>query len=208
MDSQFGKVLKFFTILWALTAVGLFIGVFIPPALVLPISIATIIILLIFMFSRTARRMSKWLSSLFALLTGITLYSLLNFYIGALGGGFVLVVFGTTAAIFIIVGFVGYNMKTNLSGLWKILLIGLIGIIIFSIISIFVGFSDIVMVIASAFGVILFVGYTLYDMNQIRHQTIHDEDVPLVALNLYLDFINLFRELLSLVYHLKNILDR
>lgn len=208
MDSQFGKVLRFFTILWALTAVGLFIGVFIPPALVLPISIATIIILIIFMFSRTARRMSKWLSSLFALLTGITLYSLLNFYIGALGGGLVLVIFGTTAAIFIIVGFVGYNMKTNLSGLWKILLIGLIGVIIFSIISIFVGFSDIVMVIASAFGVILFVGYTLYDMNQIRHQTITDEDVPLVALNLYLDFINLFRELLSLVYYLKNIFDR
>lgn len=208
MDSQFGKVLRFFTILWALTAVGLFIGVFIPPALVLPISIATIIILIIFMFSRTARRMSKWLSSLFALLTGITLYSLLNFYIGALGGGLVLVIFGTTAAIFIIIGFIGYNMKTNLSGLWKILLIGLIGVIIFSIISIFVGFSDIVMVIASAFGVILFVGYTLYDMNQIRHQTITDEDVPLVALNLYLDFINLFRELLSLVYYLKNIFDR
>ena len=58
MDSQFGKVLRFFTILWALTAVGLFIGIFIPPALVWPISIATIISLIIFMFSRTARRMS------------------------------------------------------------------------------------------------------------------------------------------------------
>ncbi|MBM7697733.1 Bax inhibitor-1/YccA family protein [Kurthia huakuii] len=208
MDSQFPKVLRFFTILWALTAVGLFIGVFIPPALVMPISIATLIILIIFMFSRTARRMSKWLSSLFALLTGITLYSLLNFYMGALGGGLVLAIFGTTAAIFIIVGFVGYNLKTNLSGWWKILLIGLIGLIIFSIISIFVGFSDIVMVIASAFGVILFVGYTLYDMNQIRHQTIRDEDVPLIALDLYLDFINLFRELLSLVYYVKNIFNR
>ena len=208
MDSQFPKVLRFFTILWALTAVGLFIGVFIPPALVMPISIATLIILIIFMFSRTARRMSKWLSSLFALLTGITLYSLLNFYMGALGGGLVLAIFGTTAAIFIIVGFVGYNLKTNLSGWWKILLIGLIGLIIFSIISIFVGFSDIVMVIASAFGVILFVGYTLYDMNQIRHQTIRDEDVPLLALDLYLDFINLFRELLSLVYYVKNIFNR
>ena len=208
MDSQFPKVLRFFTILWALTAVGLFIGVFIPPALVMPISIATLIILIIFMFSRTARRMGKWLSSLFALLTGITLYSLLNFYMGALGGGLVLAIFGTTAAIFIIVGFVGYNLKTNLSGWWKILLIGLIGLIIFSIISIFVGFSDIVMVIASAFGVILFVGYTLYDMNQIRHQTIRDEDVPLIALDLYLDFINLFRELLSLVYYVKNIFNR
>ncbi len=208
MDSQFGKVLRFFTILWALTAVGLFIGIFIPPALVLPISIATIIILIIFMFSRTARRMSKWLSSLFALLTGITLYSLLNFYIGALGGGLVIVIFGTTAAIFIIVGFIGYNLKANLAGWGKFLFIILIGVIIFSILSIFVGFSDIIMVIASAIGVLLFVTYTLYDMNQIRHQTITDEDVPLVALDLYLDFINLFRELLSIVYYLRNIFSR
>lgn len=208
MDTQFAKVLRFFTLLWALTAVGLFIGVFIPPALVMPISIVTLIILVIFMFSRTARRMSKWLSSLFAVLTGITLYSLLNFYIGSLGGGLVIAIFGTTAAIFIITGFIGYNIKANLAGLGKILLIVLIGLIIFSIITIFVGFSDIIMVIASAIGVLLFVVYTFYDMNQLRHQHISDEDVPLVALNLYLDFINLFRELLSLVYYLKNIFDR
>ena len=207
MDSQFTKVLRFFTILWALTAVGMFIGVFVPSALVMPISIATLVILVIFMFSRTARKMSKWLSSLFALLTGITLYSLLQFYVGALGGGFVLLVFGTTAVIFIVTGLIGYNTKTNLSSWWKFLLIGLIGLIVFSVLTIFVGFSDIVMVFASALGVLLFVGYTIYDMNQIRHNNISDEEVPLYALNLYLDFINLFKELLSLVYYLKNILN-
>lgn len=207
MDSQFTKVLRFFSLLWVITAVGLFIGVFIPQAFIMPISIATIVILVIFMFSRTARKMSKWLTSLFALLTGITLYSLINFYIGELGGGLVLIVFGTTAVIFIVTGLIGYNTKTNLSSWWKFLLIGLIGVLVFSLISIFVGFSDFVMVIASAFGVLLFVGYTIYDMNQIRHHSISDEDVPLVALNLYLDFVNLFRELLSLIYHLKNLLS-
>lgn len=207
MDSQFTKVLRFFSLLWVITAVGLFIGVFIPQTFIMPISIATIVILVIFMFSRTARKMSKWLTSLFALLTGITLYSLVNFYIGELGGGLVLIVFGTTAVIFIVTGLIGYNTKTNLSSWWKFLLIGLIGVLVFSLISIFVGFSDFVMVIASAFGVLLFVGYTIYDMNQIRHQSISDEDVPLVALNLYLDFVNLFRELLSLIYHLKNLLS-
>ncbi|MFF3101419.1 Bax inhibitor-1/YccA family protein [Viridibacillus arvi] len=208
MESQFPKVLRFFTLLWVVTAIGLFAGVFVPVSLVMPISIATVVLLLIVMFSRAARKASKSISILFAFLTGVTLYSLLQFYIGALGGGLVLVIFGTTAAIFIVTGIIGYNTKRNLGNWGKFLFIVLIGVIIFSIITIFVGFSDIVMVFASAIGVLLFVGYTLYDMNQIARSYISDEEVPLVALNLYLDFINLFTELLKLIYHLKNILDR
>lgn len=208
MESQFPKVLRFFTLLWIVTAIGLFAGVFVPVSLVMPISIATVVLLLIVMFSRAARKASKSISILFAFLTGVTLYSLLQFYIGALGGSLVLVIFGTTAAIFIVAGIIGYNTKRNLGNWGKFLFIVLIGVIIFSIITIFVGFSDIVMVFASAIGVLLFVGYTLYDMNQIARSYISDEEVPLVALNLYLDFINLFTELLKLIYHLKNILDR
>ncbi|MGE7921600.1 Bax inhibitor-1/YccA family protein [Viridibacillus arvi] len=208
MGSQFPKVLRFFTLLWVVTAIGLFAGVFVPVSLVMPISIATVVLLLIVMFSRAARKASKSISILFAFLTGVTLYSLLQFYIGALGGSLVLVIFGTTAAIFIVAGIIGYNTKRNLGNWGKFLFIVLIGVIIFSIITIFVGFSDIVMVFASAIGVMLFVGYTLYDMNQIARSYISDEEVPLVALNLYLDFINLFTELLKLIYHLKNILDR
>ncbi|MBO2536100.1 Bax inhibitor-1/YccA family protein [Rummeliibacillus suwonensis] len=207
MESQFPKVLRFFTLLWVVTAVGLFVGVFIPPALILPISIATVILLIIVMFSRAARRASKLISILFAFLTGITLFSLLNFYIGALGGNLVLVIFGTSAAIFIVAGLIGYHTKRDLGNWGKFLFITLIGVLIFSIITIFVGFSDIVMVVASGIGVLLFVGYTLYDMNQIARSYISDDEVPLVALDLYLDFINLFTELLKLIYHLKNIFD-
>jgi len=208
MESQFPKVLRFFTLLWVVTAIGLFAGIFVPVSLVMPISIATVVLLLIVMFSRAARKASKLISILFAFLTGVTLYSLLQFYIGALGGSLVLVIFGTTAAIFIVAGIIGYNTKRNLGNWGKFLFIVLIGVIIFSIITIFVGFSDIVMVFASAIGVLLFVGYTLYDMNQIARSHISDEEVPLVALNLYLDFINLFTELLKLIYHLKNIINR
>lgn len=208
MESQFPKVLRFFTLLWVITALGLFAGIFVPVSLVMPISIATVVLLLIVMFSRAARKASKSISILFAFLTGVTLYSLLQFYIGALGGSLVLVIFGTTAAIFIVAGIIGYNTKRNLGNWGKFLFIVLIGVIVFSIITIFVGFSDIVMVFASAVGVLLFVGYTLYDMNQIARSYISDEEVPLVALNLYLDFINLFTELLKLIYHLKNIIDR
>ncbi|MCM3317052.1 Bax inhibitor-1/YccA family protein [Rummeliibacillus stabekisii] len=207
MESQFPKVLRFFTLLWLFTAIGLFAGVYVPQPMILPISIVTVILLIIVMVSRAARKASKFISVLFAFLTGITLYSLLNFYIGALGGKLVLLIFGSTALIFIVAGLIGYNTKRDFSNWWKFLFIILIGILIFSVINIFVGFSDMMMIVLSGIGVLLFIGYTLYDMNQIAKKVISDEEVPLVALNLYLDFINLFTNLLRLIYHLKRIFD-
>lgn len=205
-QQQFNKVLKFFTILWAFTAVGLAIGTVIPPALVMPISIVTLVLLVLMMFSRTMRRMGRIISIIVATLTGITMFSLLNFYLGALGGGLVLLIFGTTAVIFIVAGLVGYFTKKDLSSWGNILFIILIGMVVFSIIAIFVNFSSLVWVIVSGLGVILFTVYTIFDMNQVAKNPIADEDVPMIALNLYLDFINLFQNLLRFVYNLKEYL--
>ncbi|VEI08511.1 Bax inhibitor-1/YccA family protein [Kurthia zopfii] len=205
-QQQFNKVLKFFTILWAFTAVGLAIGTVIPPALVMPISIVTLVLLVLMMFSRTMRRMGRIISIIVATLTGITMFSLLNFYLGTLGGGLVLLIFGTTAVIFIVAGLVGYFTKKDLSSWGNILFIILIGMVVFSVIAIFVNFSSFVWVIVSGLGVILFTVYTIFDMNQVAKNPIADEDVPMIALNLYLDFINLFQNLLRFVYNLKEYL--
>lgn len=205
--SQFNKVLRFFTILWLFTIVGLVIGVYLPSALIMPISIITLVLLVLMMFSRTIRKLSKWISILVATLTGVTLFSALNYYLGELGGGVVLLVFGTTAIIFVVAGLIGYFSKKDFSSWGNILFIILIGMVVFSIIAIFVSFSSIVWVVVSALGVILFTVYTMYDMNRIAKHPIHDEEIPMIALNLYLDFINLFLNLLRLVNNLKKMLD-
>ncbi|GEK33882.1 Bax inhibitor-1/YccA family protein [Kurthia sibirica] len=206
-NRQFNKVLRFFTILWLFTIIGLIIGVFLPPALIMPISIVTLVLLVLMMFSRTMRKMSKWISIIVATLTGITMFSLLNFYLGALGGGIVLLVFGSTAVIFVAAGLIGYFSKKDFSSWGNILFIILIGMIVFSIIAIFVNFSSLVLVVVSGLGVILFTVYTMYDMNRVAKQPILDEEVPMIALNLYLDFINLFQNLLRFVYNLRKMLS-
>lgn len=207
LNTQFSKVLSFFTLLWLVTIVGLVIGVFIPPALVMPISIVTLVLLVLMMFSRTMRRLGKFVSIIVALLTGITMYSLLYFYLGELGGGLVLLIFGTTAIIFIAAGLIGYYSKKDFSSWGNILFIILIGLIVFSLIAIFVNFSDLIWVIVSGLGVILFTVYTMVDMNRIAKHPINDADVPMIALNLYLDFINLFQNLLRFVYNLRRMLQ-
>lgn len=207
MNTQFNKVLRFFTLLWLITIVGLMIGTVIPQSLIMPISIVTLVLLVLMMFSRTMRRLGRFVSMVVALLTGITMFSLLNFYLGALGGGLVLLVFGTTAIIFVAAGLIGYFSKKDFSSWGNILFIILIGMVVFSLIAIFVDFSDLVWVIVSGLGVILFTVYTMVDMNRIAKHPIHDEDVPMIALNLYLDFINLFQNLLRFVYNLRKMLQ-
>lgn len=200
---QFNKVLQFFTVLWVFTIIGLLIGTVLPQIFILPLSIVTLILLIAMMFSRTMRRLGRFISIIVATLVGITFYSALNFYLGALGGGVVLLILGTTAIIFIAAGLYGYYTKRDFTNKGSILFILLFGLIAFSIIAIFVKFSSVVWIFVSALGVIVFTVYTIFDMNQIAKQPIKDEDVPMIALNLYLDFINLFQYLLSLVYNIR-----
>lgn len=200
---QFNKVLQFFTVLWVFTIIGLLIGTVLPQAFILPLSIVTLILLIAMMFSRTMRRLGRFISISVATLVGITFYSALNFYLGALGGGVVLLILGTTAIIFIAAGLYGYYTKRDFTNKGSILFILLVGLIAFSIIAIFVKFSSVVWIFVSALGVIVFTVYTIFDRNRIAKQPIKDEDVPMIALNLYLDFINLFQYLLSLVYNIR-----
>lgn len=200
---QFNKVLQFFTVLWVFTIIGLLIGTVLPQVFILPLSIVTLILLIAMMFSRTMRRLGRFISIIVAILVGITFYSALNFYLGALGGGVVLLILGTTAIIFIAAGLYGYYTKRDFTNKGSILFILLVGLIAFSIIAIFVKFSSVVWIFVSALGVIVFTVYTIFDMNRIAKQPIKDEDVPMIALNLYLDFINLFQYLLSLVYNIR-----
>ena len=200
---QFNKVLQFFTVLWIFTIIGLLIGTVLQQVFILPLSIVTLILLIAMMFSRTMRRLGKFISIIVATLVGITFYSALNFYLGALGGGVVLLILGTTAIIFIAAGLYGYYTKRDFTNKGSILFILLVGLIAFSIIAIFVKFSSVVWIFVSALGVIVFTVYTIFDMNRIAKQPIKDEDVPMIALNLYLDFINLFQYLLSLVYNIR-----
>ena len=80
----------------------------------------------------------------------------------------------------------------------------LIVVIVFSLIFMFVPVSNMVALILAAITVLLFSVYTVYDFNQIRHNYVADDQIIGMALNLYLDFINLFTHLLEVIWRLKN----
>ena len=114
-------------------------------------------------------------------------------------------VFFITAGTFAAMGLFGYFTKTDLSSMGKILLMALIGIIIATIVNIFVNSSGLEMIL-NYLGVLIFVGLTAYDTQKIKQMLLIAPDAGegaqkvalLGALSLYLDFINLFLYLLRI----------
>jgi len=132
----------------------------------------------------------------FAALMGLsfaTIFAVFN--MGSIVSAFMAaaVLFGTMSAY-------GYFTKKNLDSLGKFLFVGLIALIIVSIINIFIG-SSVMQMVISAVAVIIFLGLTAYDTQKIREEVSTDNDgIAEIrgALTLYMDFINLFINLLSL----------
>jgi uncharacterized protein len=113
-------------------------------------------------------------------------------------------VFFITAATFGAMSLYGYTTNADLSRMGSFLLMGLIGLVIASLVNIFIGSSALQFAI-SIIGVIVFVGLTAYDTQRIKEMYLESDSAEIAgkkavlgALALYLDFINLFMMLLQL----------
>jgi FtsH-binding integral membrane protein len=94
----------------------------------------------------------------------------------------------------------GYFTKRSLDSVGKFMFVGLIAIVIASIVNIFIG-STVMQMVISALAIVIFLGLTAYDTQKIREElSMESSDVAEVrgALTLYMDFINLFINLLQL----------
>jgi FtsH-binding integral membrane protein len=109
--------------------------------------------------------------------------------------------FMSAAILFGVMSGYGYFTKQSLDSLGKFMFVGLIAIVIASIVNIFIG-STVMQMVISALAIIIFLGLTAYDTQKIREELMEDGDTSIAeirgALILYLDFINIFINLLQL----------
>jgi FtsH-binding integral membrane protein len=114
--------------------------------------------------------------------------------------GSIVSAFMGAAILFGVMSAYGYFTKRSLDSVGKFMIVGLIAICIASIVNIFIG-STVMQMVISALAIIIFLGLTAYDTQQIREMVSVDTN-PAVevsgALTLYMDFINLFLNLLQL----------
>ena len=162
------------------------------------------VLLMSFGYSKLSAPVLVLLFVIYSALNGISFSFILLSYTS----GTVLACFLSAAAMFGIMAFMGYTTKHDLTKFGRILIMGLIGIIVASLINLFMGSSSLDYLI-SFLGVMIFTGLTAYDVQKLKNigAGIQYADVPasdvkkvsiLGALNLYLDFINLFLFLLRL----------
>jgi FtsH-binding integral membrane protein len=114
--------------------------------------------------------------------------------------GSIVSAFMGAAILFGVMSFYGYFTKRSLESLGQFMFIGLIAIIIASIVNIFIG-STVMQMVISALAIIIFLGLTAYDTQRIREELSVDTTPAAEvsgALTLYMDFINLFLNLLQL----------
>ncbi len=137
----------------------------------------------------------------FAAVMGVSLSSIFLVYTGQS----ITQVFFVTAAAFAGLSLYGYTTKKDLSGWGSFLIMGVIGIIIAALVNIWLQSSALQFAI-SCLGVLIFAGLTAYDTQQIKDgyyqiagdATLMAKGAIMGALNLYLDFINMFTSMLSL----------
>ena len=138
---------------------------------------------------------------LYSTLTGISLSTIFAIY----STSSIATTFFISALTFGIMALTGYTTKTDLTKMGSLLMMGVVGIVVASIVNMFIG-SSLMDYIISIIGVLVFTGLTAYDVQKIKNignqidqgSETAQKMMVLGALTLYLDFINLFLMLLRL----------
>ena len=132
----------------------------------------------------------------FAALMGLSFATI--FAVFAMGS--IVSAFMGAAILFGVMSGYGYFTKQSLDSMGKFMIVGLIAIVIASIVNIFIG-STVMQMVISALAIVIFLGLTAYDTQKIREELSVDTSPAAEvrgALTLYMDFINLFLNLLQL----------
>jgi len=156
------------------------------------------VLVLSFGINRLSTGTAQLLYWAFAVVMGVSLSSIFFVYTGSS----IALTFFATSASFASLSLYGYTTKRDLSGMGTFLLMGLVGLIVASIMNLF-WMNDTFSLVIAAIGVLIFAGLTVYDTQKIKSLYFElagsdflGKAAIMGALNLYLDFINMFLFLL------------
>jgi hypothetical protein len=195
---------------WAVGTSDALLGIFRDPVTLQPNILGWVVMFaplaMVFAFGAMINRLSAAAAQLFFYVFAAVMGLSLAWIFKAFTDTSIATTFLATAAGFAGLSLYGYTTKRDLSGLGRFLMIGLIGLLVAMVVNIFVGSSGLAFAI-SVIGVLIFAGLTAFDTqniknNYIAHAQAMDEEwlaksAIMGALNLYMNFINLFMFLLQ-----------
>ncbi len=200
------QVLSKFSFALLFMTIGMIVGaLFIPPQVASMMPLVCMFVLLgAFMVRRRQRSESGMVTYSmsfvygFAALMGVGIYPSVLYYTQAIGANLVLTALGVTFVLFFGLAFYASHTKRNFLTLGSVLFWSLLGLILVSIVGIFIQ-ATVLQIAITTGGLLIFSGYVLYDVQLMRSGLLTEEDVPMMVLNLFLDFINLFLYILQMM---------
>lgn len=155
-------------------------------------------LILVIVLSRNIFKMkattAKIMFIIYAMVSGFTFASIFVVY----EMSSIIFVFALAAIMFLIMALFGYYTNIDLSKFSSYLIFGLIGVIIASLVNVF-WINDTFTTIICIISILVFLGFTAWDIQKIKRLNINNDNAAIYgALELYLDFINIFLDLLKL----------
>ncbi len=196
-STYLGRVLTLFGLALGVSAVGTYIGfnyalVYMMGSPVVMIGIMILELALILTASKWMhlRPLNYFLFAFFAFLSGFTLAPIVYMTLQSGNGEILYRALGATMVTFVAAGLVAWNTNINMMKFQGFLSMSLIGMIVVGLIGLFFPFGSMMEAIYSFGGILLFAGYSMYDIQQMKFNTQRNEMEA--ALALYLDIFNLF----------------
>jgi len=155
-------------------------------------------LILVIVLSRNIFKMkaatAKIMFIIYAMVSGFTFASIFVVY----EMSSIIFVFALAAIMFLIMALFGYYTNIDLSKFSSYLIFGFIGVIIASLVNVF-WINDTFTTIICIISILVFLGFTAWDIQKIKRLNINNDNAAIYgALELYLDFINIFLDLLRL----------
>lgn len=199
-SGSFAHVLQTFAISLLVSFLGTLIGAMVvPESMIMLFVIAEVVMLVAAIIIRIrGKNIGYGFLYAFTAISGVTLYPVIMAYGGELGASVVSGAFFATSAIFGSLAFYAHRSQRDFSFLGGFLFAGTIGLVLMSVLGMFLHFGSMMNLVWSMVGILIFSGWVLYDVAQYRNG-VDPQAVPLAALNIYLDFINLFLYILRFI---------
>jgi uncharacterized protein len=203
-QGSLSHILRVFALSLLVSFLGTLFGAAFIPVKVVPLLSIITLVMIIAAFLIRRRPIGYAFLYTFTAISGITMYPVLVGYGSLIGARLVSAAFGVTALLFFALSLYAAKSKRNFSYLGGFLTLATLGLILMGLVSIFVSFGAVINVVWAFLGILIFSGWVLYDISQYRNG-VSPEWVPTAALNLYLNFINLFYEILRFISSIINL---
>lgn len=151
-------------------------------------------LILIFGYEGFSETTVKALFLLYSAVNGISFTLIIHYYTKTS----LVSCFVSAAGMFAVMALYGYFTKKDLSSWGSILLMGLVGLLIVNIVTMFTGSTKLMDYIIGSIGVLVFCGLTAFDMQKLKGMSYSEKGAIMGAFELYLDFVNLFLYLLRI----------